>query len=513
MDELVSAVRRALGEAARAEFERRVDEQAAFLREELRAGNLDSPEFAIGLELEVYAVDGEGRLARLPDGAFEGCEKELGLHNAEIQTDPDVFDAEGVCAQADAVRERVGTARRSFERVDRELVLDAMWTVPPTEGSHAYLTDVREAEGVTVAANMHQAPRYCAIDNHVLAGAGGRIPLDVPGASHAFPSILFESLATSIQPHLQVPRTAEFPAYYNAAVRTLGPVLALATNSPFLPADLYDGVDDPRALVERSPHELRIAVFEQSINAGFDRDKVRFPRDIDRAADIVEYIVADPVCAPFLREWVDDEADQRRDGATGAYRDRFWEFDHKRGTYWRWVRAVVGGDPVGRGGERSLRIEYRPLPTQPSVDDIVGLQCLVGGLLRGLVVSDHPLATLEWEAARECFYDAAERGPDADLAWVTADGERTSDADVVYDELFALARRGLREQGVPDGEADRLLAPVERRRERDVTPSTWKKARVRERLDDGADLGTAIAEMQREYVRRSRRGEPFVAWA
>lgn len=529
MEELVSAVRRALGEEARAEFQRRVDEQAEFLREEVRAGNLDTPEFALGLELEIYAVDDGGRLARLPDGAFRDCEKELGLHNAEIQTEPDVFDADGVLAQAETIRRRVASVRQSFERVDRELVLDAMWTVPPVEGSHAYLADVREAEGVTVASNMQYSPRYCAIDNHVLAGTDGHIPFDVPGASHEFPSILFESVATSIQPHLQVPDTQAFPEYYNAATRTLGPVLGLATNSPFLPADLYNEVDDPRDLVDRTHHELRIAAFEQSINAGFDRDKVRFPRDIDSATDVVEYIVDDPVCAPFLREWVHGEGvangsageggadgsagEGGADGSAGErYRDRFWEFDHKRSTYWRWVRGVVGGDPVGSGGERSLRIEYRPLPTQPSVPGTVGLQCLVAGLLRGLVLTDHPLAALEWEAARDCFYDVAERGPDADLAWLTVDGDRTSDPATVYDEVFGLARRGLREQGLHRDEIDDLLAPIERRRERAVRPSTWKKSRVREGLEEGKNLRSAIAGMQREYVRRSSRGDPLVEW-
>ncbi|MFC7008034.1 hypothetical protein [Halalkalicoccus salilacus] len=43
-----------------------------------------------------------------------------------------------------------------------------------------------------------------------------------------------------------------------------------------------------------------------------------------------------------------------------------------------------------------------------------------------------------------------------------------------------------------------------------TTPSRWKKARVRERVDDGASLPEAIRGMQREYIDRA--GRPFAEW-
>ena len=512
MSDIEEIVERSLAEETVETFTDRVDSQAEALRDAIAAGEMDNGEFAVGLEMEVYAVarpDGDGprddALTELPTGVFDStANKELGVHNAELNTDPNVLDGEGLAAQAESIADRFEAGRAAAREADCELVLDAMWTIPPADGSIDYLDGVDWHGDVTVARNMRPAPRYVAIDNHVRRLAGGKIPFDVPGVAREFRTILFESLATSIQPHLQIPSADAFPDYYNAAIRTLGPVLALSANSPFLPADCYNDISDPHALVAETHHELRIAAFEQSVNHT-ESNKVRVPRDITDATDVVDRVVADDRYAPFLREWV-------ADGDRETFHDDHWEFDHKRGTYWRWLRCVVGGDPVGNGDERSLRIEYRPIPTQPTVRDVVGMQALTVGLIRGLVAAEHPLAALPWTDAERSFYNAVEEGIDAELAWVDADGERTTDSDVVFAEVFEYARAGLRESGVPDVDIDHYLDPIEARWEHGTTPSAWKKARVREGLDEGLDLSTAIEEMQREYIRRSRRSSSFAEW-
>ena len=276
---------------------------------------------------------------------------------------------------------------------------------------------------------------------------------------------------------------------------------ARRSNAPFLPADCYDAAADP-AVIDATPHELRIRVFEESINAGAPRGegKVRFPRDVEAATDVVDRVVADETYAPVLADG-DDSGD-------GLYGSTIPEYDHKRGVHWRWVRGVVGGQPVGteRDGA-SLRIEYRPLPTQPTVRDTVAVQTLVVGLVRGLVAADHPIVDLPWAAARDSFYDAVAR----DLAWVTADGDRTTDPAVVYDEVFAYARRGLRDAGLDDDAIDDYLAPIERRRDGTV-PSAWKKTRVRDAVDDGATFPEAIERMQRAYLDRAGGETVFADW-
>jgi hypothetical protein len=529
-----SLVRRSL--AGTGAFDERVRDQADRLTDALADGAFDNAAATLGLELEVYALAGDGAdrsLAPIPDDVYEGpADKELGLHNAELNAAPSEFDDDGVAAQAEAIEGDLAATRERAREHGLEIVLDAMPAVAPAEGTHAYLDDVavrgagrQDTESdrpvvvpggdpddpVLVARNMRKDPRYGALDNVAVRRAGGEIDFSVPGAETGYRTILFESLATSIQPHVQVPDTDSFPRYHNLATRTLGPLVALSANSPFLPGDCYD-VDDPERLVDETHHELRIAAFEQSMNQACR--KVRVPDDLDDPADALEHVVADDSFAPFLREWIEDEDDVTEEGQKGGDpTSEAWEFDYKRGTFWRWVRGVAGGTAVeGACDQRSLRIEYRPLPTQPTVRDIVGLQVLTAGLLRGLVAADHPLAELSWDDAERSFYAAVEDGLNAELAWMTADGEPTGDSDAIFAEVFEYARRGLAEQGIGEATRDRYLDPIEARWDAGVTPSAWKKARVREHLTRGADLEAALARMQGEYVELSREHEHFAEW-
>ncbi|MFB6108174.1 MAG: hypothetical protein ABEJ82_04935 [Haloplanus sp.] len=507
-DDLVAAVEESLAQSTREAFDRRVREQAERVRADLRSGRLDTGEFAVGMELETYAVDESGRLAAVPADVFDraDCGKELGLHNLELNSAATPFDADGLTRQAADVERSAERAAAALDEAGLSLALDAMWTIPPAEGTDAYLGAVTDRDGVVVADNMRHVPRYVALDNEILARGGGTVSLSLPGVTRDLPTILVESLATSIQPHLQVPSADAFPRYFDTALRTLGPALSLTANSPFLPADWYD--DDP-GVVETTHHELRVDVFEQAINAGAPRDEgmVRFPDDVADAVEVVDHVVADETYAPVPADDGDDE--------TGTYRETIPAYDHKRGVHWRWVRGVVGGQPVGTASDgASLRIEYRPLPTQPSVADAVAVQSLVVGVLRGLVEADHPLPDLPWTAARDSFYAAVADGPEADLAWVTADGERTDDPERIYEEVFAYARRGLESAGLSEAAAVDALAPVERRVREDGprSPSAWKIARVREAVDAGETLPDAVASMQRAYLDRAGTGTVFADW-
>ena len=515
MTDTTDAVRTALDPDRRASFQRRVEREADALRADIDAGVFDADDFAVGMELEGYVVDGAGRLAAATDDLFGigGCSRELGVHNAELHTDPDVVSDAGLRRQLDELASTHQSVRAALGEVDRRFVLDAMWTVPPEEGTRAYIAATTETDGVSRPTNMRPVPRYIALDAEIRERTGGAIDLGVYGFEAA-ESMLVESLATSMQPHLQVPDPADLPTYLNAATRTMGPILSLTANSPFLPADLYDG-HELEAVFDRTPQELRIPLFEQSVDEG--SHKCRVPEDVPDLDALIDRIVADPtLVAP---PGVGDDGDAGGDGEDPG--DRYPALGAKRGTYWRWVRPVfggdvprtAGGDPVAGGDGGSVRIEYRPLPTQPTLRDTVGVQALVVGVLRGVVATDHPLATLPWTDANESFYAAVEDGPDAELRWVTRDGDRTTATPRIYDELFALARRGLDEFGVGSETIEWALAPIEARREAEATaPSAWKRTRVRAAVDAGAPLREAIERMQAEYVERAGQGTPFARW-
>jgi hypothetical protein len=474
--------------AAHETFDRRCREQAAELRD--RSWDGADPAFALGLELEGYAVDGDRRLVHVPEAAFGCCERELGRHNAELNTDPTGFSHGGVGATATGLGDRLGELRDRLG--DRRFVTDGLWTTAPAEGAVSYLTRTDEAG---YPANMSPDPRYHALDADITAH--GPVELSVPGAELSFDSILVESLATSMQVHLQPP-AGRFPAYFDAALRTAGPVLALAANSPLLPPELYEVGESPAPeTVLSGMVALRVPVFE-SMNVD-SPGKVRFPEELgaDGTGGALDRLLDDRTCVPLLREWVTEEP---REG----FADRYWELLHRQGTCWRWVRPVL--DPAGP------RLEYRLLAAQPAVEDVVSLTALVAGLVHGLVLTDHPVLDLPWEAARESFYAAARDGFGADLAWVTADGERVDDSAAVYPDLFATARAGLENRGLSTGRVAELLDPVEARWRARTSPADWKRRRVREALAAGADLGTAIETAGHEYVDRAAAGEPFAGW-
>jgi hypothetical protein len=152
--------------------------------------------------------------------------------------------------------------------------------------------------------------------------------------------------------------------------------------------------------------------------------------------------------------------------------------------------------------DANARIEFRPIPAQPTVRDTIAFQAAFAGLMESLPRREHPVGGMAWETARDDFYAAAADGLDAELTWVTADGETTTDPDVVFGALFEYARDGLELRGLTETEASSYLQPLRARFRRRTTPADWKRRQVRERLDDGADFADAVHGMQRAYVRR-----------
>ncbi|TKX76231.1 hypothetical protein EXE53_32985, partial [Halorubrum sp. SD626R] len=135
---------------------------------------------------------------------------------------------------------------------------------------------------------------------------------------------------------------------------------------------------------------------------------------------------------------------------TDRFDDAFATFRTKHGSYWRWVR------PVFEGASRSAanaRIEFRPIPGQPTVRDSIAFQSAFAGLMQALPQREHPVIGLEWETARDNFYAAVADGLDADIEWIGPDGERTTDTDALFADILDHAEAGLRTAGCADDEA------------------------------------------------------------
>ncbi|WP_324665104.1 hypothetical protein [Haloarcula sediminis] len=487
--ELAAAVGRALdvdGEA----FHKQTREEATALKEEIRSGTFDNSEAIVGMELELYAVDDRtDALRRMPRHLLEliGFEKELGLHNAEMQTSPQPLNSHGLAAQRDELKASLLPAQQRVRSEGIQLVSDGMWTVPPNgETAREYLCDCVEEDGVRIGTNMTDAVRY-----HTMANTGypSAFEIDAPHVSLEAETVMPEALITSIQPHYQIPHAPDLPEYFTYALRIAAPVLALSVNSPFFPPDLYD--DAPDADIVADAHmENRIGVFESVLNppeGDSTPPKVCFPPDFDSVEDAIDDIVEDDTIVP-------------RSLPSGTrFDDDFVHFRHKHGSYWRWVR------PVFEGATRSAanaRIEFRPLPAQPTVDDAIAFEALVAGLMESLVRFEHPIQSQDWETAKENFYAATRHGLDADIEWITADGATTTSTDEIYGELFEHAREGLEGRGLSTEAAHEYLRPLRERVDRRMTPARWKHDYVRKRIEENVPLAEAIWGMQAAYIRQ-----------
>ncbi|AKH97984.1 hypothetical protein [Halanaeroarchaeum sulfurireducens] len=469
-------------------FQERVHDDASVIREEIEKGTFDNPQAIVGLEYEFYAVNDDGALARLPRRLLEyvGFEKELGLHNAEMTTTPDPLNRAGIAAQESSVESRLEAARRTMDAEGLHLVSDGMWTIPPEgETTREYLTDSVQQDGVRLATNMSASARYHAMAN---ATDSVRGTLEAPNVSMVGDTVMPESLITSIQPHYQVPQAVDLPEYFQYAVRIAGPLLALGVNSPFFPPDLYDDVA-PETILDEGWMEHRIAVFESVLNEPGTYDKVRFPEDISTVDDAIDGIVEDDTLVPMPVE------------EAGRFDDSFAHFRRKHGTYWRWVRPVFGGSSRSAA---NARIEFRPLPAQPTVRDSIAFLAMYAGLLERMRQTRHPLYYLDWREAKANFYDAMRGGLGADLQYITADDEKTTDREETYIDLFEEARAGLVSRGFTEDQAAEYLWPLRRRARHEITPASWKRARVRSNIDEGMEFAAAVEEMQRTYFEKQR---------
>ncbi|ODR81358.1 hypothetical protein BG842_14565 [Haladaptatus sp. W1] len=468
----------------REEFQARVEEDAEVIKRELEDGTFDNPQSIVGFEYEFYAVDAETKaLSRVPRRLLSliGFEKELGLHNAEMSTSPQPLNEHGLAAQEAEVKARLSAAEARTGAEGMRLVSDGLWTIPPTgETATRYLTDGVDDNGVQIASNMSNSVRYHAMANTEEAVG---MELDAPHVSLSAKTVMPESLITSIQPHYQVPHARDLPTYFQYAVRIAAPLLALGVNSPFFPPDLYDDVP-PEEIVDEAWMENRIHVFESVLNA-FDPGKVRFPEDIDSAADAIDNIAADRTIVPMPVS------------RSNRFDDEFAHFRLKHGTYWRWVRPVFGGSTRA---DANARIEFRPIAAQPTVRDSIAFQAAFAGLLESTFRREHPVHHLDWVVARDNFYAAMRDGLGADLYWITNDGKETTETDDLFADLFAHAKDGLQARGLSDEQAAKYLYPLRQRARHGVTPAGWKKREVRERLDDGETLADAITGMQCAYI-------------
>jgi CBS domain-containing protein len=406
----------------------------------------------IGAEQEMFLVDGTMRpasiampmLAALSDARFT---TELARFNLEANLPPVVWGPAALRGVEHTLRSLVRKADRIARRQRARVLLTG---ILPTIAVSDLTLD-----------NFSPDPRYRTLNDTLLALRGEPFHVRIDGLDRfelRHENVLFEACNTSFQLHLQVEQE-EFVPLYNLAQAISAPLLAAATNSPVLLGHrlwaetriaLFEHATDDAHPSRRHPPRVRFgdAWVERSIVDMFHEDAARFP----------------VILAPPERE--DPHALLARGEAP-----RLRALCAHNGTVWRWNRACYGLTD----GVPHLRIENRILPAGPTLLDEVANAALFYGLMFALPRAYGRIEErLRFEDAKRNFFSCAREGLLAQLTWI--DGALVPVRTLLLEELIPLARRGLTDRGLDEGDIDRYLGVVESRVREAKTGADWTSA-------------------------------------
>lgn len=460
-------------------FGRRLRDETAALHALHEAAALSAHAPVIGLELEAWLIDADGRPAPRNEEFLAALDSpdvvtELGRFNFELNVPPQPAAGEGLARLAAALESLWDRCRQSAADLGLQPLMVGI------------LPSLRDAD--LSLDNLSARARYRALNEQVQRQHYGRplrLDLDGPHGEHVHSThrdVMLEAAATSFQVHLQLPADRMVRAY-NAALIASAPLVAACANSPLL-------------FGRRLWAETRIPLFEQALGLGAREDgRGEALARVGFGSGYAGYSLVEPFrenldrFEPLLPVLLDEPA------------DRLAHLRLHNGTIWRWNRPLVGFDP---DGQVHLRIEHRPLSAAPSLADAIANLAFAAGLIAALATqSEPPEQQLPFERARDNFYRAARDGLAAHIAWPGRDGETTAGALALA--WLPTAADGLSWLGVPGAEAGRWLDIVEARVAGGRTGAAWQL----EALDAAA--GDAM-RMTRAYARQQATGEPVHRW-
>lgn len=456
-------------------FGARLADETALLAEQELHGRLSEDCCQIGFEVEAWLVD--RHLQPMP----HNVEFLAALDNPLVVPELSRFNVE-----------LNGTPQRlrgqPFTRLQAELTrtwrdcLDRAHALGCALVLIGILPTVREQD--INMANMSPLKRYRALNEQILLLRGGRpLRVDIQGDEHLrtrHGDVMLEAATTSLQVHLQVP-AARVARYYNASLIASAPVLAAATNSPFLfehslwaesRIPLFEQAVASHA-VDARPDERRVSFgggyLADGVAALYEENRTRFP-------------VLLPIVTP--------------DGP-----ETFTHLRLHNGTIWRWNRPLIGFNP---DGQTHIRIEHRVLPAGPSILDMIANAAFYTGLASHFAGREPaPETELDFEAARTNFYRVARLGLEADIRWPGAPSINVR--SLILEELLPCAHAGLRRQGIDDADIERTLGVIEARVGSRQTGTAWQRAWI-------AAHGRDFRELCAAYLENQRSGAPVHEW-
>jgi hypothetical protein len=473
-------------------FEERLEEcLLALARLHGRPGFGTGP-LTLGAELELFLVDDQGRaLPRNQQVRAEAADPRVVLEvdrfNLELNLTPTPLAGRPFAVLAAELDHTLGIVRRAAAQHGGRIVMVGI------------LPSLR-AEDLQLAA-ISDAARFRALNSGICRLRREPFRIRIDGADPLeleADDISLEGANTSFQIHLKVDPD-RFSASFNAAQLAIGPVLAVAGNSPtFLGHRLWE--------------ETRVALFKQAID---DRDAAgRSSRRVSRVAFGAGWTggaqelfgegvrLHEPVLPVVGPEHPLDQVDA---GGVPALE----ELRLHQSTVWRWNRAIY--DPAGGG---HLRIEMRALPAGPTVVDMLANAAFQVGLTLALAPDAHAFTgRVTFQQAHQNFYRAAQLGLQAELGWPSGPGGRvrTVPAVALVERLLPAARQGLSDAGVAPEEADQLLGVIGARAACGQTGAVWQR-RALAALEPRLGRARGLLAMLQRYLELQGTDEPIHTW-
>ena len=476
------------------------EELRRFMRELLRdlqglekmldEGMIESDMRRIGAEQEMFLLDSSYRPAPLALDILEGMDErrlttELAIFNLEFNLDPLVYG--GDC---------LGKMEASLTELYNEVNEAAR-----SHGGHVMLTGILPTlqKSDLSLESMTPKPRYKALNDALSRLRGSDYEFYIKGADEFIvkhDSVMLEACNTSFQVHFQV-GPDEFSGLYNVAQAVAGPVMAVACNSPLL-------------FGKRLWHETRIALLEQSIDTRPTRHHLRENnprvtfgnRWID---DSVVEIFREDIARFRLLFAKDIEEDPFKALESGQVPSLKALCLHN-GTIYRWNRPCYGISE----GKPHLRIENRVLPSGPTTMDEVANAALWFGLMASVSKAYPDIRErMEFDDAKNNFFDGARHGLDAPMSWL--DGDSATARELLRHTLLPMAREGLEDGNIDQGDIDRYLGIIEERVKTKQTGSVWLLKSFNE-LSNDLPISERLSAVTSAAVKRQNSGDPVHAW-
>ncbi len=456
----------------------------------LEEGWFEIDNIRIGAEQELCLIDENAKpapiamelLEEINDDSFT---TELAKFNLEANLEPLLFEGKCLSQMESNIQEKLEIARKSVKKFHGDVALAGV------------LPTIRKSD--LDIANLTPLPRYRALCDAINKLRGDEYDLRIQGADELlmrFDTPLLEACNTGFQVHLQV-NPDEFVNKYNLAQAITGPVLASAVNSPLL-------------FGKRLWSETRIALFHQSVDTRQVGDHLRdsSPRVTfgnqwlkDSILEIYQEDIAR--YRVILSSEVDEDVEKLM--SEGKVPELMALQIHN-GTVYRWNRPCYGIS----NGKPHLRIENRVFPSGPTVTDEIANAAFWLGLLNGMD-EEYPdiRESLDFDDAKMNFFAASKLGLDTKFKWTN--DKRYTAVDLICNELLPLARQGLKNVGVDDGDITSYLDIIEERTEVGQTGSYWT-IKSYNSLSKSVTREQALTATTNAMIKNQKKGEPAHKW-